>query len=305
MSQAPTKQRMKPREVLGWVLLVGFTLLLLWVAGVVLVVGLPFYLTPVAERPASALASLYGSGRPVGLLLGIVGTGLMGVLLLYSVRKWLPFTGFMGSNQFWMRFHLVCGLLGPLYILLHAEAKAPQGFIAIGFYAMLAVAGSGFFGRYFFGYFPQTAADLKSRIETANVRLGELRAQLVAETRDAKSAQMARAVALAGELKFEPRTLGELMVLDAEVRRRVDLVRIMLYRARLPGDVRRRAEKTLVAQLEIRRNMAGHDVARRLLKYWNLFHQPLALAMYLIVAVHILNAIIFGGSLTVLFGGMF
>ena len=238
----------------------------------------------------------------------------MTIMLLYSVRKWIRFLAFMGSNAFWMRFHMVCGLLGPLFILLHGGMHLPQGFIAIGFWCMILVSFSGFFGRYLFGYFPAVAGDLKLDLAQAQKRLTELRAQLVADTEGAnavpgaqpvRSAQIAEAVRLARELNFEPRSLGELTVLDGDVRRRIDLIRIMLYRSGMPADARKRAEKTLVEQLLLRRSMAGFDVARRLLRYWSLFHQPLAIAMYLIVTVHIVNAVIFGGAIQTLLGGFF
>ncbi|MEQ1504416.1 MAG: hypothetical protein ABMB14_19400 [Myxococcota bacterium] len=303
MAQAATG-KISPRALAGWLFLGAFTLLLLFVAAVVLLVGLPYYFTPIHARPDHALYDWYASNRVVGLLLGMVGTGLMTIMLLYSVRKWIPMLTFMGSTQFWMRFHMVCGLLGPMFILLHAELKLPSGYIGVGFWCMVLVAISGFFGRYLFGYFPATAADLKVDLQQAQKRLTELRAQLVADTRDANALQVAGAVKLARDLKFEPRTLGELIILDADVRRRVNLIKILLYRAGLPPAARKRAEKTLIQQLELRRSMAGFDVARRLLRYWSLLHQPLAVAMYLIMFVHIVNAIIFAGSIQVLLGGL-
>lgn len=302
MSQAPS-QGLSPRAILGWAFLIVFTLVLGWAAGVVGILGIPYYVMPVDTRHEHALAEWYGSGRILGLLFGIAGAGLMVIMLLYSVRKWLSFMSFMGSNQFWMRFHMLCGLLGPLYILFHAELKMPQGFIAIGFWCMIFVAVSGFFGRYLFGYFPATAADLKLDLQEAQKRLTELRAQLVTDTQSATAEQVAAAVKLARDIEFEPRTLGELLVLDADVRRRADHIRIMLFRSGIEPQARKRAESTLVQQLELRRSMAGFDVARRLLRYWNLFHQPLAIAMYIISAIHILNAVLFGGSIAVLFGG--
>jgi hypothetical protein len=297
--------RMSPRELAGWVFLVGTSGLLLAVAVIVFLVGVPYYLTSDAMRPEHALHDWYRSGGVVGLLLGLIGTGLMTIMLLYSVRKWITFLSFMGSNKFWMRFHMVCGLLGPLFILLHGGLHLPQGFVAIGFWCMVLVAVSGFFGRYLFGYFPAVAGGLKLDLEQAQKRLTELRAQLVADTQGAKAAQIAEAVRLARDLNFEPQSLGELTVLDGDVRRRVDLIRIMLYRAGMAPDARKRAEKTLVEQLLLKRSMAGFDVARRLLRYWSLFHQPLAVAMYLIVSIHILNAVVFGGAFATLLGGFF
>lgn len=296
-------RRTKPQDLIRNLLLGGFTVALLVVAGVVLLFGLPFYLTPAAERVSHPLYATYASGRPIGLLLGIVGSALMVFLLMYSARKWLRFLSFMGTSRTWMTFHFVCGMIGPLFIALHAEMKWPTGFIGVGFWCMVFVSFSGVFGRHLFGYFPQSAENAQQDLTARSKELAEVRTQLVALT-DGKSAdQVARAVSLAMDLELEPRTLGELIVLDAEARHRVDVIRILLYRARLPAAVRERAERALVQQLGLRQRRAGFDVARRLLRFWNLFHQPLAFAMYLIALVHILNAIVFGGSLTVLFGG--
>ena len=292
-----------PWAIAQWAVLGVPSVLLLLLAAVVFVIGVPYYFTEPDLRPDHALHSAYGPGNVVGVLLGFVGTSLMLIMLLYSVRKWIPLLGFLGNMQFWMRVHVLCGLIGPLFILLHGGVKLPSGFIGIGFWCMVLVALSGFFGRYLFGYFPQTAQGLRTDLQAAQARLTDLRAQLVTETRDAAVESVGRAVKLVKNFEYEPQSIGELVILDAEVRRRADLVRIMLHRAGVEGRVRRRAEATLLEQLNMRRNLAGWDVARRLLRYWNLFHQPLALAMYVIATVHIGNAIVFGGVLQKLFGG--
>jgi hypothetical protein len=297
--------RVSVAGILGWVFLVTSTAALVGVGGLVTVVGLPYWLVSPAERPDHPLHATFAPGALLGILLGIVGTGLMVVLLLYSLHKWVPFLSGMGSSQFWMRFHLLAGLLGPFYIVLHGGLKMPTGFIGIGFWCMVLVAMSGFFGRYLFGYFPAAAQGLRSDLQREVERLNETRAQLVSATRDGDAELIGRAVKLARDLTFEPRGLGELVVLDADVRRRTDLIRVLLHRARLPVEVRRTAERALLAQLTARRNLAGFDVARRLLRYWSLFHQPLAFAMYAIAAVHILNALLFGRVLVILFGGLF
>lgn len=304
MAKAATgNNEFNPWAVASWIALGIPTILLCLVALVVFAVGVPYYLTPSEARIEHALHGLYGAGGIIGVLLGLIGTGLMIVMWLYTARKWLPFTTFMGNMQFWMRVHVVCGLLGPLFIVLHGGLHMPSGFIGIGFWCMVLVALSGFFGRYLFGYFPQTAQGLRVDIGAAQERLIELRAQLVADTREATVEAVGRAVRLVKNFDFEPQSIGELIILDAETRRRAELVRIMLHRAGIPRSARRKAESTLLEQLSMRRNLAGWDVARKLLRYWNLFHQPLAIAMYLISAVHITNAIVFGGAFAFLFGG--
>ncbi|MEQ1569791.1 MAG: hypothetical protein ABMA64_29415 [Myxococcota bacterium] len=288
--------------VAGWLFLASFGGILFGVSLVILIVGLPYYLTPLDARPDHTLDPWFSSGSPLGLYLGIVGTGLMLFVLLYSARKWLPLPAFFGTSQFWMRFHQICGVLGPVFIVLHAELRLPYGFIGVGFWCMVLVAASGFFGRYLFGYFPASATDRKLNLQDAMQRLTELREQLVADTRDSDSNCVADAVALARDFDLEPQTIGELVVLDTEIRRRREMIRALLHRAGLTGEAYQRAEGTLLEQLSLRRSMAGFDAARRLLRFWNLLHQPLAFAMYAIVLLHILNAVFFGGVIATLLG---
>ncbi len=291
------------RTLAGWLLLGVPTAGVALVALVVGLFGVPYYATDPALRPDHPLHDTYGPGNVVGVLLGFAGSGMLLFVLLYSVRKWIPLLAGLGQLPFWMNVHVLCGLLGPLLIVLHGGVKIPRGFVAIGFWCMVLVAGSGFFGRYLFGYFPQTAQGIRTTLGAAQARLTELRAQLVADTQQAAVQAVGRAVRLVKDFEYEPQSIGELVILDAEVRRRADRVRILLHRAGLEPAARRSAEATLLEQLTLRRNLAGFDVARRLLRYWNLFHQPLALAMYLIAAVHIVNAIVFGGVLAKLAGG--
>lgn len=290
------------RQIMSMLFVWGPVVVLIMVALITLIVGFPFYAAPLEDRPDHELRAYFDGGGIVGVLVGLVGTGLMLGLLLYSLRKWFPFLKFMGDMQFWMTVHVIAGLLGPAFIVLHGGFTWPRGFIGIGFWCMVLVALSGFFGRYLFGYFPSAAQGLRVDLQAAQKTLTDLRAKLVAQTRDVETDAVGKAVRLVKNFEFEPRSIGELVILDAEVRRRADLVRIMLHRARLPDEVRGNAETALTAQLTLRRNLAGWNVARRLLRYWNLFHQPLALAMYLISAVHIFNAFVFGGVLATLFG---
>ncbi|MEO0600157.1 MAG: hypothetical protein AAF211_01905 [Myxococcota bacterium] len=276
--------------------------MLVLVALITLIVGFPYFATPEQLRPTHELHEYFGGGGIIGLLVGLVGTGLMLVLLLYSVRKWLPFLKFMGDMQFWMTVHVVAGLLGPAFIVLHGGFAWPRGFIGIGFWCMVLVALSGFFGRYLFGYFPSATEGLRVDLRAAQKALTDLRAEMVAQTKDVSHDAIGKAVRLVKNFDFEPQSIGELVILDAEVRRRADLVKIMLHRAGLEDDARTSAEAALTAQLALRRSLAGWNVARRLLRYWNLFHQPLALAMYLISAVHIFNAFVFGRAFATLSG---
>jgi len=198
---------------------------------------------------------------------------------------------------------MVCGVMGPVFIILHGAMKMPSGSVGIAFWCMILVSLSGLFGRYLFGHFPKAAAGRRLDLQFARESLSELRAQLVAETRDATGDQVGEAITVARELHDEPKTFVGLLMLDLEVRRRIDVVKVLLWRAGLPTNVRNRARRTLVSQLRMKRSLASWEVARRLFRYWHLFHQPLALAMYMIAVIHIFNAILFGGVFKTLMGG--
>ncbi len=88
--------------------------------------------------------------RGVGYALGIIGGSLMLLLLVYSLRKRWSWLAFLGSTPAWFRFHMVLGVLGPLCILYHSNFGTGAANSNVALFAMLAVAGSGFIGRYFY-----------------------------------------------------------------------------------------------------------------------------------------------------------
>ncbi|MBS0365034.1 MAG: pyridine nucleotide-disulfide oxidoreductase [Proteobacteria bacterium] len=107
--------------------------------------------------------------RGLGYALGIIGGSLMLLLLVYSLRKRWSWLGFLGSTPWWFQFHMVLGVLGPLCILYHANFSTGATNSNMALFSMLAVAGSGFVGRYFY-------AHVHSGLYGRKLELGELRA---------------------------------------------------------------------------------------------------------------------------------
>jgi hypothetical protein len=93
------------------------------------------------------------------------------------------------------------------------------------------------------------------------------------------------------------------MRLDWETRRRARIVRRLIWQAMLPTAERRKATKALVGQLRMKRSLEAWETSRRLFRLWHLFHAPLAQAMYVIVIVHILSVLVFGGAMRTLLEG--
>jgi hypothetical protein len=85
-----------------------------------------------------------------GYWLGIAGSSLMVLLLLYPLRKRMKFLRFLGTTVFWFRAHMVLGIVGPVLILLHANFRLGSVNSNVALAAMLVVSVSGIAGRYLY-----------------------------------------------------------------------------------------------------------------------------------------------------------
>jgi len=260
--------------------------------------GSGYYALARDERFAHPLHDLLSAGGPGGIALGLLGTALMIAMQLYTVRKAMTRTQWLGPLSAWLRFHIACGVMGPLFILLHGGLTFPRGLIALGFWCMVLVALSGGFGRYVFSFFPRTARGRMVEYGAALEQIADLKAELVERTAEARGDSIAQAVELATDLEMEVESVGDLLRLRAEIRRRRKLVDSCLHEADLDRKTRVSARQILYSQLEMKQGLKSWQVAGRLLRYWHLFHRPLAGAMYTIIALHVASAVIFGGSLS-------
>ncbi len=86
--------------------------------------------------------------------MGVIGSAMMLVMLLYSARKRLDSWQKWGSIASWLDIHIFFGIFGPLFVILHSTFKV-NGLVAISFYSMIAVALSGILGRYLYLQIPR------------------------------------------------------------------------------------------------------------------------------------------------------
>lgn len=268
--------------------------------------GFDYYRLDRAARVEHPLNGLLASGAGVGVLFGIVGTTLMLAMLGYSVRKRFAHVPWLGSMSLWLAFHILCGITGPLFILLHAGLQLPRGLIAIAFWCMVLVALSGVFGRYVYGFLPRMEGGRALAWREGMAWLAELRAELVQATAGAQGHAVGEAVALVRDLDFAADDVPGLFRLGREVGRRRRAIRRLLADAPLDDGTRKQVRHALEAQLQLKGSLEASHVAYRLFRYWHLFHRPLASAMYVIVTLHVLLAVLFGDGLShvaALFGG--
>lgn len=248
--------------------------------------GGSFYLTPLAERAHHEGYWRFKPGGTVGRELGGVGSAMMLVLLLYSVRKRVTGLRNWGPVSRWLDIHIFLGVMGPVFVVLHSSFKV-QGLVALSFWSMVAVALSGVLGRYLYLQIPRTRAgdelslaELQQQDAALSARLGgalapDLRARL-----DHLTAASPRRGLL--------RSLGALLVADLSLRHRLRQFRVEC-RTLSPAQLR---EMLSLArqQAVVRRRIVFWDALHRLFHHWHVVHKPFAIVMYVFMAVHVVVA---------------
>ncbi len=272
-----------------------------WVAWLLIVAfgvhrGFAYYVTPYEERPfAPGYELLRPAGRE-GLRYGLLGTLAIAVGVGgYALRKRVRRLARAGKLKFWLEGHIFLCSVGPVLVLLHTSFHV-GGLIAVAFWSMVIVALSGVFGRYVYVWIPRT---VQGQFASFAALEGERARLLEALRRDLGAAAALEIERLLASGARGPAT-GVLGALATAAR--FDLVRRRL-RHRLkralaaldvaPGQ-RREVEGLLERQLELEQQLAVLVPFQRLFRYWHLFHVPLAVSMFLVVAVHVAIATAFG-----------
>src|SRR5579864_2806740 len=151
-----------------WLLIVSFGGLILFLA----VNGASYYSMSPEERPFSPQHVQLRSSGTIGLKLGFLSIGMFGILLLYPLRKRWKWLGRIGNTRRWLNVHIVFGIMTPLVATFHTAFKW-HGLAGLAYGTMLAVALSGFVGRYVYARIPRGLNSVK-------LTVGELESETAA-----------------------------------------------------------------------------------------------------------------------------
>ncbi len=112
----------------------GVVLAGLYLAGFVVLAaialrGSDFYRTPLVERAHHEGYWQWKAGGSIGHKLGIAGSSMMVLMLLYSVRKRVGLLRRAGPLRLWLDGHIFLGVFGPLLVVLHStlQGAGPRG----------------------------------------------------------------------------------------------------------------------------------------------------------------------------------
>jgi hypothetical protein len=273
-------------------------LILLYAAsfGVILLLfarGFDFYRTPLIERAHHAGYWQWKAGGTIGHKLAIVGSSMMVLMLLYSVRKRVGALRKAGSLSRWLDVHIYLGVVGPSLVVLHSTLKV-QGLVALSFWSMVVVVASGVLGRYLYLQIPRTRAGEELALAELERQDRELSERLRTGFR-LDDVQLGRLDAV---VSITPARMGLLSglvrIMVDDLRLRAGLRDFARSCRSVPRPVFREFERVVRQKALVRRRVLLWDRVHELFHYWHVLHKPFALVMYLFLIVHVGVALMTG-----------
>jgi hypothetical protein len=220
----------------------------------------------------------------LGYWLGLAGLACMIALLFYSVRKRALWLRSAGSLRDWLSVHMLLGLVGPLFVLFHANFRLGSLNSNVSLACVLLVASSGVIGRLLY---PRVHHELTGRRAT----LAEVRAATEsrrASLRDATAHEPAlfQELAAIDELAARPGGPARLLVRMLVLRRRARTVR-RRYPALWEADPGRQPGG-LADYVSAVGGFLSFRACERMFALWHSFHLPFCVVLFAAAAVHVL-----------------
>lgn len=306
--QASIPRRRTDYHRLRVTLLVGaIALLITWLG----VNGWAYYAASLEDRPISPMHPLLRSSGVIGIRLGMLGVAMFGILFLYPLRKRWPWLSRIGSTRRWLDFHVVMGISAPIIISFHAAFKF-HGLAGLAYWIMVAVALSGFVGRYVYAQIPRTlhavkmsAAELEN--QTADLALALTMALSAQHTFDPDEFEALLTVPSAKEVRTYSvfKMLWIMLLKDLARPFQIAALRLRFLKGTevvtTLGGLRRSGHADVEAiiynvsrQSLLRTKMAFLEKTERVFHLWHVIHRPFSMSFVALVIIHI-SVILFLG----------
>lgn len=233
---------------------------------------------------------VYEPSKGIWHPIGWIGTGMMVVMMLYSLRKRIGLFRSSGSLRHWLSAHMFLGIMGPLLVTFHTTFKF-RGIIATSFWSMIITMIFGILGRYIYVQIPRSLAgaelkvqDIERIIQSVDTRLGEY-------SKGVNIADLSKVIDFVDRTSEDTSLIKSLLfMLQTDIvipYRLYQLNRVLRKNHHLPHKVRRRIDFLLKKKAALIRKRNYLSTSHRLLHYWHIFHIPLAIVMFLIMILHI------------------
>jgi hypothetical protein len=245
--------------------------------------------------------NLYTPGSDLGYGMGLVGSILMALLLLYPLRKRIAFLRRVGELRSWFRLHMFLGIAGPVLVIYHSTLKLGSLNAAVAFYSMIIVAASGIIGRFIYTKIHHGLYGRQATLRERQARLGLAGESLKSKFRFAPSIeQRLRALeTYASDERIGLLGLRRFFGLVVRVRYAYwlsmrEITRILSRAAaerRWPSDERAHrlkvARRILSGYLRELQEVAQFRTYERLFSLWHVLHVPFVFLLVFAAIVHV------------------
>ena len=279
-------------------IIIAFYVFCVFLALMVGVLQMNYYGTPLTSRHTLPMHELLKPSGKIGHGLGIAGTLLMAMTLLYPLRKKYEFKERLGSLRAWLDFHIFVGIAGPILILWHSTFKF-NGIIATSSFAlMVIIVVSGIIGRYLYGQVPYRLNgyvmgihDLEKMDEELHekIRLDPSRYEDILE-------RFRRILPRQEDENQNSFKLFWLVLQSDWQRKRIcnklkrNIAQSELMDKQYLPDIMQLLKK----KMQLMRRMAIHDIAQQTLNSWRFLHKKLSWLLLITAVLHISVTIILG-----------
>ena len=243
------------------------------------------------------------AGSGIGYWIGILGSLIMLVLLLYPVRKkYAKVTG-LGRIATWFKSHMVLGIVGPALIILHSNFEFKSVNAIVATVVMLTVVASGIFGRFLYSKVHKglygTKAEAKSLLSDAEAlkqAFGEDTGAAPGPLDELKSFERAlldQSVGLRHSVKLMLRLSRQTRsTRRAHLSELQSAVAARALRERWDDDVYQQTLAAARDHLDLYnatiRKAAGLKFYDQLFGWWHVLHMPLFFLLIIAAIVHII-----------------
>ena len=259
--------------------------------------GFEYYTTSLEERFFNPSHDLLKPSGALGHGLGIVGTLMMIVGVgVYMIRKRYRKFFNIGYLKHWLEFHIFLCSVGPVLVLYHTAFKF-GGIVSVSFWSMVLVVLSGVVGRFIYLQIPRTIQgheisinDLNSIKEKLAIKVRSVMSEdssTLLEFERVSSADRYKSFRLITAVGFFVRDFFDIKRVMRMLKMRIKLLGI----GKLERDELLKAAKS---EIIIARRIALLRTSQKLFHWWHIFHLPFAIAMFVIMVIHVAVTIIFG-----------
>ena len=259
--------------------------------------GYNYYTTSLEERFFSPdHISLKPSGA-IGHGLGIIGTLMMILGVgIYMIRKRYKRFFNLGYLKHWLEFHIFLCSVGPVLVLYHTAFKF-GGLVSVSFWSMVLVVLSGVVGRFIYLQIPRTIEGRELSVQ----ELIEIKEKLAIRIRSVLSEDTSTLTEFERISSADRYKLFKLSTAIGYLHRDFfdikKVMRLFNKRMKLLGISkieRKELIKAAKSELTMARRIAFLRTSQKLFQLWHIFHLPFAIAMFVIMIIHVAVTIIFG-----------